>query len=109
MLYNVRKYQCEGKLHMFKFDKFTAPYYISNAVFYIFTLAVLAFIYYYIFWPPISELSTEDFFENFGLRELGGTLFFSVIIIVPFLVLYGAVYHLYKLATVKKQKPAEDN
>lgn len=105
----MRKYLTEGKLHMFKFDKFTAPYYISNAVFYIFTLAVLAFIYYYIFWPPISELTTEDFFANFGLREFGGSLFFLVMIIVPLLVLFGAVYHLYKLATVKKQKPADEN
>lgn len=93
---------------MFKFDKFTAPYYISNAVFYIFTLAVLALIYYYIFWPPISELTTTDFFANFGMREFGGSLFFAVLIIVPLLVLFGAIYHLYKLATIKKQQPAED-
>ena len=98
----MRKYLSEGKLHMFKFDKFTRPYYISNAVFYIFTTAVLALIYYYIFWPPISEVTTEDFFANFGLREFGGTLFFLVLIIVPLLVIFGAVYHLYKAITVKK-------
>lgn len=109
MLYNVRKYLSEGKLHMFKFDKFTTPYYISNALFYIFTLAVLAVIYVYIFWPPISEVTTDDFLANFGMREFAGTLFFLVLIIVPLLVLYGAVYHLFKALTNKNKKPQELN
>lgn len=93
---------------MFKFDKFTRPYYISNFIFYLFTLVVLALIYYYVFWPPISEVTTEDFFANYGLREFGGTLFFLVLIIVPLLVIAGMIYHLIKSFTANGQKQVEE-
>ncbi|MCD2138954.1 hypothetical protein [Salinicoccus halitifaciens] len=84
---------------MFKFDKGTVPYHISNLVFYVFTLAVLGLIYYYAFLPPILEVTTAEFFANFGIGEAVGAFFFLIVILIPLLVLFGAVYHLYKLIT----------
>ncbi|HIW13275.1 MAG TPA: hypothetical protein H9891_09015 [Candidatus Salinicoccus stercoripullorum] len=94
---------------MFKFDKYTRAYHISNMIFYLFTLVVIALIYVYGFYPPIAEVTSGDFFATYGLREFGGTLFFLILIIVPLMVMFGAAYHLYKAATFGKQpKTAED-
>ncbi|GAB3066399.1 hypothetical protein ACFOU0_13060 [Salinicoccus sesuvii] len=82
---------------MLKFDKNTIPYHITNLIFYIFTLAVIALIYVYVFYPPLADVATQEFFEGFGLREFGGLLFFLLLIITPLLVLYGAIYHLFRL------------
>lgn len=89
---------------MFKFDKDTIPYHISNLVFYVFTLAVLGFIYYYAFLPPILEVTGEEFFANFGLGEAVGILFFLIVIIIPLMVLFGAIYHSYKIITFNKSR-----
>lgn len=94
---------------MFKFDKYTRAYHISNMVFYLFTLVVIALIYVYAFYPPIAEVASGDFFATFGLREFGGILFFLLLIIVPLLVLFGAVYHLYKTMTFGKQAQTAEN
>ncbi|MFB9859524.1 hypothetical protein ACFPFV_03725 [Salinicoccus siamensis] len=87
---------------MFKFDKYTMPYHITNMIFYILTLAVITLIYIFVFYPPLEDVATQEFFSNFGLREFGGTLFFLLLIITPLLVLYGAIYHLYKIITFNK-------
>ncbi len=89
---------------MFKFDRDTMPYHISNLVFYLFTLAVLGLIYYYAFLPPILEVTTADFFANFGIGEAVGVFFFLIVIIIPLMVLFGAVYHLYKIITFNKNR-----
>lgn len=94
---------------MFKFDKYTRAYHISNFIFYVFTLAVITLIYIYVFYPPIAEVTTTEFFASFGLRQFGGSLFFIILAVVPLMVLFGAVYHLYKFVTFKKQpQTAED-
>ncbi|WP_020006981.1 hypothetical protein [Salinicoccus albus] len=94
---------------MFKFDKYTRPYHISNFIFYTFMLAVIALIYVYVFYPPIAEVTTSEFFASFGLRQFGGSLFFVILAVVPLMVLFGAVFHLYKLVTFKKHSAtAED-
>ncbi|MCG1010262.1 hypothetical protein J4760_09530 [Salinicoccus sp. ID82-1] len=87
---------------MLKFDKNTIPYHITNLVFYIFTLVVIGLIYVYAFYPPLSDIATQDFFASFGLRESGGLLFFLLLIITPLLVLYGAIYHLFRIITFNK-------
>ena len=87
---------------MFKFDRDTIPYHISNLIFYLFSLAFLGFLFYFAFLPPLVEVTTGEMFANFGLGEAGGVLFFLVVVSIPLLVLYGAVYHLYKLITYNK-------
>ncbi|CAM2980671.1 hypothetical protein [Salinicoccus roseus] len=87
---------------MFKFDKYTLPYHITNMIFYAFTLAVIGFIYVYIFYPPLSDVATQEFFATFGLREFGGLFFFLLLIITPLLVLFGAVHHFYRIITYRK-------
>ncbi|MFC3420363.1 hypothetical protein ACFOLA_13370 [Salinicoccus hispanicus] len=87
---------------MLKFDKNTMPYHITNLIFYIFTLAVIGLIYVYVFYPPLSDIATQDFFASFGLREFGGLLFFLLLIITPLLVLYGAIYHLFRIVTFNR-------
>ncbi|TVT26684.1 hypothetical protein FO441_11795 [Salinicoccus cyprini] len=87
---------------MLKFDKNTIPYHITNLVFYIFTLVVIGLIYVYVFYPPLSDIATQDFFASFGLRESGGLLFFLLLLITPLLVLYGAIYHLFRIITFNK-------
>lgn len=82
---------------MFKFDKNTVPYHISNLVFYVLTLVAVGLIYYFAFLPPLLEVTSDEFFANFGLRQAGGTAFFLVLIIVPILLLFGIVYHLFRL------------
>ncbi|WP_411843426.1 hypothetical protein [Salinicoccus sp. HZC-1] len=94
---------------MFKFDKYTRPYHVSNMIFYVLTLAVIGLIYIYGFYPPIAEVTSGDFFATFGLRKFGGSLFFLVLIIVPLVVLFGAIYHLYKLVTFGKQRETAEN
>lgn len=94
---------------MFKFDKYTRPYHISNMIFYILTLVVIGLIYVYAFYPPIAEVTSGDFFATFGLREFGGTLFFLLLILVPLMVLFGAVYHLYKTVTFGQQRETAEN
>lgn len=87
---------------MFKFDRDTIPYHISNLIFYLFSLAFLGFLFYFAFLPPLVEVTTGEMFANFGLGEAVGVLFFLVVVSIPLLVLYGAVYHLYKLITYNK-------
>ena len=94
----------EGFCKMFKFDKDTMPYHITNLVFYLFTLAVLGFIYYYAFLPPILEVTTADFFANFGVGEAVGVFFFLIVILIPLMVLYGAIYHLYRIITFNRRR-----
>ncbi|KKK34554.1 MULTISPECIES: hypothetical protein [Salinicoccus] len=94
---------------MFKFDKYTRAYHISNMIFYLFTLVVIGLIYVYGFYPPIAEVTSGDFFATFGLREFGGSLFFLVLIIVPLMVLFGAAYHLYKAAAFGKHPETAEN
>ena len=89
---------------MFKFDKYTLPYHITNMIFYVFTLAVLGLIYVYVFYPPLSDVATQEFFANFGLREIGGLIFFLLLIITPLLVLFGAVHHFYRIITYKQSR-----
>lgn len=91
---------------MLKFDKNTIPYHITNLIFYIFTLAVIALIYVYAFYPPLSDIATQEFFAGFGFREFGGLLFFLLLIITPLLVLYGAVYHLFRIISYNKTNNA---
>lgn len=93
---------------MFKFDKNTVPYHITNMVFYLVTLAVVGLIYYFAFLPPIFEVATEEFFANFGIGEFVGVLFFLILIIVPVLLIIGAVYHLIKIVKPSKNVPAEN-
>lgn len=93
---------------MFKFDKNTVPYHISNMVFYLFTLAVVGLIYFYAFLPPILEVTTSEFFASFGVDEFIGTLFFLILIIVPILLIFGAVYHLIKIIKPAGNVPAEN-
>ncbi len=93
---------------MFKFDKNTVPYHISNMIFYVVTLAVVGLIYYFAFLPPLLEVTTDDFFANFGLGELIGLLFFLILIIVPILLIVGAVYHLIKIVKPSGNVPAEN-
>ncbi|MFD2830335.1 hypothetical protein [Corticicoccus populi] len=94
---------------MFKFDKNTIPYHISNLVFYVFTTVVIALIFAYGFLPPILEVASgEGFFSGIGVREVGGLLFFVITAAVPLLVIFGAVYHLYKLITFNKNKEAAE-
>lgn len=87
---------------MFKFDKDTIPYHISNLIFYLFSLAFLGFLFYFAFLPPLVEVTTAEMFANFGFGEAVGVLFFLIVVIIPLLVLYGAIYHLYKLITYNK-------
>ena len=87
---------------MFKFDRDTIPYHISNMVFYLFTLAFLGFLFYFAFLPPLVEGNTGEMFANIGFGEIVGILFFLVVVSIPLLVLYGAVYHAYKLITYNK-------
>lgn len=87
---------------MFKFDKNTIPYHISNFVFYVFTIIVIALIFMYGFLPPILE--ADSFFSSIGVREFGGLLFFIITAATPLLVVYGAGYHLYKIVTFNKNK-----
>lgn len=94
---------------MFKFDKYTRAYHISNMIFYLFTLVVIGLIYVYGFYPPIAEVTSGDFFSSVGLRKLGGMLFFLVLIIVPLMVVYGAVYHLYKAITFGRGTETAEN
>lgn len=93
---------------MFKFDKNTVPYHISNLVFYLVTLAVVALVYYFAFLPPLLEVTTADFFANFGIGEFIGSLFFLVLIIMPVALIAGAVYHLIKLVKNDRNVPAEN-
>lgn len=93
---------------MFKFDKNTVPYHISNMVFYLVTLAVVGLIYFYAFLPPILEVTTSEFFASFGVGEFIGTLFFLILIIVPILLIIGAVYHLIKIIKPAGNVPAEN-
>ena len=93
---------------MFKFDRNTVPYHITNMVFYLVTLAVVGLIYYFAFLPPIFEVATEEFFANFGIGEFVGVLFFLILIIVPVLLIIGAVYHLIKIVKPSKNVPAEN-
>ncbi|CAM4315093.1 hypothetical protein [Jeotgalicoccus halotolerans] len=93
---------------MFKFDKNTVPYHISNMIFYVVTLAVVGLIYYFAFLPPLLEVTTSEFFSSFGFDEFIGSLFFLILIIVPFLLIAGAVYHLIKLIKPGKNVPAEN-
>lgn len=93
---------------MFKFDKNTVPYHISNMVFYLVTLAVVGLIYFYAFLPPILEVTTSEFFASFGVGEFIGTLFFLILIIVPTLLIIGAVYHLIKIIKPAGNVPAEN-
>lgn len=88
---------------MFKYDKNTIPYHISNFVFYLFTIMVIALIFYYAFIPPLVDVTTADFFASLGVREIGGIFFFLIVLLVPLSVIYGAVYHLYKLITFNRQ------
>ncbi|CAD2070520.1 hypothetical protein [Phocicoccus pinnipedialis] len=78
---------------MFKFDRDTKPYHLTNLVFYLFTLVVLCAIYYFGFLPPLLDAVDEGFFTNFGLRELGGSLFFLILVIVPLALIAGIIYH----------------
>lgn len=87
---------------MFKFDRDTIPYHISNLIFYLFSLVFLGFLFYFAFLPPLVEVTTGEMFANFGFGEAVGVLFFLVVVSIPLLVLYGAVYHLYKLITHNK-------
>lgn len=87
---------------MFKFDRDTIPYHISNMVFYVLTLVFLGFLFYFAFLPPILEVTTAELFANFGIGEAVGLLFFLIVVLIPLLVLYGAIYHLYKLVTYNK-------
>lgn len=93
---------------MFKFDKNTVPYHISNMVFYLVTFAVVGLIYFYAFLPPILEVTTSEFFASFGVGEFIGTLFFLILIIVPILLIIGAVYHLIKIIKPAGNVPAEN-
>lgn len=93
---------------MFKFDRNTVPYHISNMVFYLVTLAVVGLIYFYAFLPPILEVTTSEFFASFGVGEFIGTLFFLILIIVPILLIIGAVYHLIKIIKSAGNVPAEN-
>ncbi|WP_035807308.1 hypothetical protein [Jeotgalicoccus saudimassiliensis] len=93
---------------MFKFDKNTVPYHILNMIFYVVTLAVVGLIYYFAFLPPLLEVTTDEFFANFGFGEFIGALFFLILIIVPFLLAAGIVYHVIKLAKPDKNVPAEN-
>lgn len=93
---------------MFKFDKNTVPYHISNMVFYLVTLAVVGLIYFYAFLPPILEVTTSEFFASFGVGEFIGMLFFLILIIVPILLIIGAVYHLIKIIKPAGNVPAEN-
>ncbi len=79
---------------MFKFDRDTKPYHLTNLVFYLFTLVVIGAIYYFGFLPPLLDAVDEGFFTNFGLRELGGTLFFLILVIVPLALIFGIIHHL---------------
>lgn len=92
---------------MLRFDRNTVPYHITNLVFYLVTLVVVALVYYYAFLPPLLEVTTANFFATFGIGEFIGTLFFFVLIIVPFAIVGGAVYHLIKLVKNGKNVPAE--
>lgn len=85
---------------MFKFDRDTIPYHISNLIFYLFSLVVLGFLFYFAFLPPL--LDATNLFANFGIGEAIGMFFFLIVVIIPLLVLYGAAYHLYKLITFNK-------
>src|SRR5699024_6561886 len=101
---------------MFKFDKDTIPYHISNLVFYLFLLVFFCFLYFFylfalvflgflycfVFLPPMVEGKTGGMFANLGFGEIVGIFFFLVVISIPLLVLYGAVYHVYKLITYNK-------
>ena len=93
---------------MFKFDRNTVPYHITNMVFYLVTLAVVGLIYYFAFLPPIFEVATDEFFATFGIGEFVGALFFLILIIVPILLIIGAVYHLIKIVKPSKNVPAEN-
>jgi fumarate reductase subunit D len=93
---------------MFKFDKNTVPYHISNMIFYVVTLAVVGLIYYFAFLPPLLEVTTDDFFATFGVGEFVGALFFLILIVVPILLIIGIVYHLMKLVKPNKNVPAEN-
>ena len=93
---------------MFKFDKNTVPYHISNLVFYLVTLAVVGLIYYFAFLPPLLEVTTNECFSSFGFGEFIGSLFFLVLIIVPILLIVGAVFHLIRLIKPEKNIPAEN-
>ena len=78
---------------MFKYDKDTKPYYIKNFIFYIFTFVVVAAIYYFAFLPPLLDATSGEFFSEFGLRQFVGSLFFLILIFIPFGLIYGAFYH----------------
>ena len=93
---------------MFKFDKNTVPYHISNMIFYVVTLAVVGLIYYFAFLPPLLEVTTSEFFSAFGFGEFIGSLFFLILIIVPILLVIGIVFHLLKLIKPNKNVPAEN-
>lgn len=82
---------------MFKFDKNTVPFHVTNLVFYVVTLIAIGLIYYFAFLPPLLEVTTADFFANFGMREIGGSFFFLILLIVPILLILGAAYHLFRL------------
>ncbi|GGE18486.1 hypothetical protein GCM10007275_12120 [Jeotgalicoccus coquinae] len=93
---------------MFKFDKNTVPYHISNMIFYVVTLAVVGLIYYFAFLPPLLEVTTDEFFANFGLGEFIGALFFLILIAMPILLIIGIVYHLIKLIKPNKNVPVQN-
>lgn len=82
---------------MFKFDKNTVPYHVTNMIFYVLTLVIVGLIYYFAFLPPLLEVTTGEFFANFGMRQVGGSVFFLILIIVPFVLVAAAGYHLYRL------------
>lgn len=79
---------------MFKYDKDTKPYHLTNLVFYIFTLVVVAAIYYFGFLPPLLDATSGEFFSNFGIREIGGSIFFLILILVPLALVFGIFYHI---------------
>ena len=65
-MYNVDEMNTKGNfITMFKFDKYTLPYHITNLIFYVFTLAVIGFIYVYIFYPPLSDVATLRILRHF--------------------------------------------
>lgn len=93
---------------MFKFDKNTVPYHISNMVFYLVTLVVIGLIYFYAFLPPLLEVTTSEFFSSFGFGEFIGSMFFLILIIVPILLIIGMIYHLIKIVKPAGNIPAEN-
>lgn len=93
---------------MFKFDRNTVPYHISNLVFYLVTLAAILAVYYFAFLPPLLEVTTADFFATFGLAEFVGSLFFLILILIPLALLAGAAFHLIRLVKNDKNVPVEN-